>query len=78
MDEILKILHDVKKDVDFEKEDKLIDRGIISVFDAVEAAFEIEKKYNIEFDLDDCTNENFNSLKNIKALVDKTLKHSAD
>ena len=71
MEKLLEILADVRPDVDFEKEEKLIDNSILDSFDIITIVAEINEAFNIEINVADLLPENFNSAKAIWQLVEK-------
>lgn len=73
MEELLEILKNIRADVEFETEDKLIDNSILDSFDIIAIVSELNDHYDIEISADDLLPENFNSAKAIKQLVDKLL-----
>ena len=70
MDKLLEILKEIRSDVDFEKEDKLIDDGILDSFDIVSIIAEIHDQFDVEITVDDILPENFNSAKALYQLVE--------
>jgi len=71
MEKLLAILTDVRPDVDFEKEDKLIDNSILDSFDIITIVGEINEAFDIEINVADLLPENFNSANAIWQLVEK-------
>lgn len=71
MEKIIEILKSIRSDVDFEKEEKLIDDGILDSFDVVSVVAELCDAFDITITVEDMEPENFNSVKAIKALVDR-------
>lgn len=67
MDELLKLLSEICPKVDFVKEKKLIDDGILDSFDIISIVNELNEHYDIEIDVDDLEPENFNS---VEAMLD--------
>lgn len=65
----MKILKDLRPEVDFEKEDKLIDNGIIDSFDLVALVGEINEVFGVEVEFEDMEPENFNSAENIYKMI---------
>ena len=59
-------------DVEFEKETKLIDDGILDSFDIVSLVSILEETYKIKIDGLDIVPENFSSIKGIAELVKKS------
>lgn len=73
MEKILEILNSIRDDIDYDKEDKLIDDGILDSFDIVSIVGELCDAYDITITVDDMEPENFNSAKAIHDLVERLL-----
>ncbi len=73
MEKIIEILESIRSDVDFTKEDKLIDDGILDSFDIVSIVGELCDYYDITITIDLMEPENFNSAEAIHALVERIL-----
>ena len=73
MEKIIEILESIRADIDFTKEDKLIDDGILDSFDIVSIVGELCDYYDITITVDMMEPENFNSAEAIHALVDGIL-----
>ena len=71
MEELLKLLSEVRPDVDFQKEKKLIDDEILDSFDIIAIVNEIDEAFGIEIDMDDLEPENFNTVEAIYELICK-------
>jgi len=71
MEKLLEILKDIKPGVDFEKEENLIDGGILTSFDIVRLVVEIGNEFDIEISPLHIVPENFKSAKAIMALIEK-------
>jgi acyl carrier protein len=69
MDELLKLLSAICPKVDFVKEKKLIDDGILDSFDIISIVNELNEHYDIEIDVDDLEPENFNSVEAMLELI---------
>jgi acyl carrier protein len=69
MDELLKLLSEICPKVDFVKEKKLIDDGILDSFDSISIVNELNEHYDIEIDVDDLEPENFNSVEAMLELI---------
>ena len=74
MERIIEILESIRSDIDFEKEEGLIDDGILDSFDIVAVVGELCDEFDITITVDDMEPENFNSVKAIKALVDRLME----
>ena len=59
---ILDILRQIREDVDFENEKELLTGEVLDSFDIISLISLLEEKLKIDIDLDDITDENFNSL----------------
>lgn len=70
-EEIMEILEDLRPDVDFENETKLIDDGILDSFDIVSLVGEISDEFDVEVTPKDLIPENFNSVDKIVELIEK-------
>ena len=71
MEKILEILNSIRDDIDYDKEDKLIDDGVLDSFDIVSIVGELCDAYDITITVDDMEPENFNSAAAIHALVER-------
>lgn len=69
MEELLEILQDLHPDVDFEKEEHLVDDKILDSFDIVSLIAEINEAFDITITAKDIIPENFNSVKALYALI---------
>ena len=65
----MKILKELRPEVDFENNDKLIDGGVLDSFDLVALIGELNEAFEVEIEFDDIDAENFNSAKAIMELV---------
>ncbi len=71
MDQLLKILEDVRPDVDFEHETALLDGNILDSFDMIAIVDGMDQAFGIEIDVDDLVPENFNSVQAMWELIQK-------
>ena len=61
MEELMKILNDARPDLDFSKEDKLIDDNVLDSFDIITIVGDINSTFDININVGDLVPENFNS-----------------
>ena len=61
-EEVMEILTDIRGDVDFENETKLIDDNILASLDIVAIVGEFNDVFDIEITVEDLVPENFNSV----------------
>ena len=71
MKELLKILSELRPDVDFTNQQKLIDDGILDSFDIISLVGELSEHYDIEIGVENLLPENFNSTDDMLALVSR-------
>ena len=69
MESLLKILAEIRPDVDFEDNKELVDSGELDSFDIVTLVGELCDAYDIEIGADEIVPENCNSVEAIMALV---------
>ena len=69
MDKIIEILKGVHPEVDYEKENALIDKRIFDSFDVVSIVGELMDEFDIEITAEHMVPENFNSAQAIFKLV---------
>ncbi len=74
MEEILKILQEIRPDVDFVNEKKLIDGEVLDSFDIITIVAEFNDAFNIDIDVEDLEPENFNSIEAMEELIKKLQK----
>lgn len=74
MNEVMKILMDLRPDVDFEKEKALVDDEILDSFDIISLVQELDEEFDITIKPADLIPDNFNSAEAIWALVEKLME----
>lgn len=67
----MNILSELRPEVDFEKEDRLIDNGVLDSFDLVSLIGEMNDEFEVEIDFDDIEPENFNSVQAMVKLIER-------
>lgn len=68
---IIEILQDLHEDVDFETEDKLIDKKILDSFDIVTLISELSNEFDITIPADKIIPANFNSAQALAKMVEE-------
>ncbi len=63
MEELLKVLEDVTDEVDFTKEEHLIDDGLLTSFDILQIISALDDAYGISIPASEIVPKNFNSAK---------------
>ena len=69
-EQVLEVLKAVRRDVDFEKEMRLIDDDILDSFDIISIVSDLNEKFDVDITADELEPENFNTLDAIVALVE--------
>ena len=71
MEALLKILNQLKPDVDFTKETNLVEKRILTSFDILKLVVEINNEFDIEITPMHILPENFYSAESIYKLIQK-------
>ena len=74
MERLIEILEEIRPDVDFYKEKKLIDDGILDSFDIVSIISELNDEYEIAIRVHELGPDNFNSIEAIMNMVQRLKK----
>ena len=69
-EEVMAILTEIRKDVDFENETKLIDDSILASLDIMAIVGEFNDTFDVEISVEDLIPENFNSVDAMVALIE--------
>ena len=69
-EEVLEILTEIRGDIDFEKETRLIDDNILASLDIVAIVGEFNDTFDVEISVEDLVPENFNSVDAMVALIE--------
>ncbi len=69
MDKLMGILLEINPDIDYERENALIDAGLLDSFDIVTLVSEIDDVFGVEIPAQALTPENFNSAKALYGLI---------
>lgn len=70
MEEILKVLQEVKPDLQFEGRTDLATSGDLDSFDIISLVSELNETFDIDIPVEAIVPENFDSIEAIKKLVD--------
>ena len=71
MEEIYKILKELRPEFDFTESEDFVEDGFLDSFDIISLVSAIEEKYNVKIDGLDVVPENFCSVEAIIALIKK-------
>ena len=71
MEELLRIMSEVRPDIDFETETKLIDNEMLDSLDIVAIVTDVNDEFEVDINVNDLLPENFNSAKALYELVQK-------
>ncbi len=71
MKKLLEILGEIRPDVDFANEKKLIDDGILDSFDIIQVVMALNENYSIDINVEDLEPDNFNTVEAMMELITK-------
>jgi acyl carrier protein len=71
MEELLRIMSEVRPDIDFETETKLIDNEMLDSLDIVAIVTDVNDEFDVEINVNDLLPENFNSAEALYELIQK-------
>lgn len=71
MEELKELLEGIRPDIDFDKEKKLIDDGMLDSIDIIGMITEINDTFDVDINVQYLLPENFNSIEAIYALIQK-------
>ena len=66
-EKLLALLEDIRPDVDFVNEKKLIDDGVLDSFDIISIVQEMNETFDVDINVEDLEPDNFNT---IEAMID--------
>lgn len=69
MEKLIKIMSEIRPDVDFTTETQLIDGDILDSFDIISIVSEVNEQFAIEINVNDLLPENFNSAAALYELI---------
>lgn len=72
-DQLLKILNELRPDVDFENETALVTDGILDSFDIVSLVAELNGEFDVTIGVDDLEPENFDTVAAMLQLLNDLL-----
>ncbi|MBR6185571.1 MAG: acyl carrier protein [Clostridia bacterium] len=70
-EQLLALLEEIRPDVEFEKEKKLIDDSILDSFDIISIVQEMNDTFDIEIDVEELVPANFNTIEAMIELIEK-------
>ena len=71
MEELLRLMSEVRPDIDFETETKLIDNEMLDSLDIVAIVTDVNDEFEVDINVNDLLPENFNSAKALYELIQK-------
>lgn len=78
MEKLLDILKNIKPEVDFKTNSKLIDDGLMDSLDIFAVILEIEKQFSIEVNPNQIDPENFQSIESIWTMIQEIQNKNTD
>ena len=73
MEELLELLQDVRDDIDFEKEDNLIDDKVLTSFDIIQIIAAIDDAFDVSIPATQIVPANFNSMQAMYDMIQRLL-----
>ena len=71
MEKLIKVLQEVRSDVNFEKEKRLISDGVLDSFDMICVVTGINDAFNVKIKVTDLCPENFDTIERMMDLINK-------
>ncbi len=71
MEELLRIMSEVRPDIDFETETQLIDNEMLDSLDIVAIVTDVNDEFDVEINVNDLLPENFNSAEALYELIQR-------
>lgn len=71
---ILEILQELHEDIDFEKEERLVDDKVLDSFDLITLVAELGEEFDVEITAKDFVEENFNSVERLTKMVARLME----
>ncbi|MCR5024961.1 MAG: acyl carrier protein [Lachnospiraceae bacterium] len=71
MDDLLRIMSEIRPDIDFTKETRLIDDDILDSFDIISIVGDVNSFFGVKINVNDLLPENFNSAEALYELITK-------
>lgn len=71
MEELIKLLEEIKEDIDFRECKDLIDGGYLDSFDIIQIISILDEEYDISIPAVEIIPQNFNSAKSLYAMVQR-------
>ena len=71
MEELQRILEEIRQDIDFASEDRLIDDGVLDSMDIIAIVTAVNDAFDVDINVQYLLPENFNSMEAIYRLICK-------
>jgi len=71
MEELLKLLEEIRPNLDFSKQERLIDDGLLDSFDIITIVAEINDVFGVRINVADLVPENMNSAKAMWEMINR-------
>lgn len=71
MDDLIRIMSEIRPDIDFTKETRLIDDDILDSFDIISIVGDVNSFFGVKINVNDLLPENFNSAEALFELITK-------
>ena len=71
MEELIEKLKEIREDIDFENETRLVENGLLASFDIIQIVSMIDEEYDVKIPIAELKPANFNSAAALYALIRK-------
>jgi D-alanine--poly(phosphoribitol) ligase subunit 2 len=71
MDELMALLKEIRPDVAFEADKRLVDDGVLDSFDVVAIVGEIGERFSVEVPVEEIRSDNFNSPEAMLRMIER-------
>ncbi len=71
MDDLIRIMSEIRPDIDFTKETRLIDDDMLDSFDIIAIVGEVNNFFGVKINVNDLLPENFNSAEALFELINR-------
>lgn len=70
---IIKLLKDIRSDVDFEKENALVTNGVLDSFDIISIVAAFGEEFQLDIPVEEINEENFDSVDAMERMIIKLM-----
>ncbi len=71
MEELIEKLKEIRDDIDFKTETKMVESGLLASFDIIQIVAMISEEYDVKVPISELIPANFNSVEALYAMIQK-------